>query len=138
MNQLKNQPKLLMLAMGVAMGSAQATEVFQQTDLARGYMVVAENTTTAPVAPATTKPAAPVTDKAKEAKCGAKKTTEGKCGEGKCGGKKSEEGKCGEGKCGAADKTKEGKCGEGKCGGASNKSADAPAEEAKPAETKAE
>lgn len=138
MNQFKKQPKLLMLAMGVAIGGTQAAEanVFQQTDLAQGYMQVAENTTTAPATGKTTTPAAPATDKAKEAKCGAKTSTEGKCGEAKCGADKSKEGKCGEGKCGA-EKSKEGKCGEGKCG-ADKKSADTPKEEAKPAETKPE
>jgi uncharacterized low-complexity protein len=133
MNQFKNQPKLLMLAMGVAIGGAQAAEanVFQQTDLAQGYMQVAENTTTAPATGKTTTPVAPSADKAKEAKCGAKKSTEGKCGEGKCGTEKSKEGKCG------TDKSKEGKCGEGKCG-AEKKSADTPKEATKPAETKPE
>jgi uncharacterized low-complexity protein len=124
MNPFKNPPKLLMLAMGVAMGGAQAAEanVFQQTDLAQGYMLVAENTTTAPATDKTktaTPPAAPATDKAKEAKCG----------EGKCGTEKSKEGKCGEGKCGAS-KAKEGKCGEGKCG-SDKKSVDTPKEETK-------
>ncbi|MDD2815093.1 MAG: hypothetical protein PHP00_05055 [Thiotrichaceae bacterium] len=133
MNQFKKQPKLLMLAMGVAIGGTQAAEanVFQQTDLAQGYMQVAENTTTAPATDKTTTPAAPAIDKAKEAKCGAKKSTEGKCGEAKCGAEKSKEAKCG------ADKSKEGKCGEAKCG-ADKKSADTPKEEAKPAETKPE
>ncbi len=101
MNQFKNQPKLLMLAMSVAMGSAEAV-VFQQTDLAQGYMQVAENTTTAPATDKTktmTPPAA--TDKAKEAKCGADKAQEGKCGA------KSTEGKCGEAKCGADKKSTE-------------------------------
>ena len=149
MNPFKNQPKLLMLAMGVAMGGTQAAEanVFQQTDLAQGYMLVAENTTTAPAPDKTktaTPPAAPATDKAKEVKCGAKKSTEGKCGEGKCGSDKAKEGKCGEGKCGT-EKSKEGKCGEGKCGaskvkegkcgegkcGSDKKSVDTPKEETK-------
>lgn len=127
MNQFKNQPKLLMLAMSVAMGSAEAA-VFQQTDLAQGYMQVAENTTTAPAtdkAKTTTPPAA--TDKAKEAKCGADKAKEGKCGakstEAKCGADKAKEGKCGA-------KSTEGKCGEAKCG-ADKKSTETTKEETK-------
>ena len=55
------------------------------------------------------------------------KAKEGKCGEAKCGANKTKEAKCGgdkakmkEGACGgdkAPAKAKDGKCGEGKCGG---------------------
>jgi uncharacterized low-complexity protein len=76
---------------------------FGATDLAQGYMLLADNH-------------------------GGAKEGEGKCGEGKCGeaagDAKDAEGKCGEGKCGEGAcgeasgeaKDAEGKCGEGKCG----------------------
>jgi uncharacterized low-complexity protein len=104
---------------GLAAQAASQGSIFQASDLASGYMQLAEG------------------------KCG-----EGKCGEGKCGAEKkvgtdaaakaAHEGKCGEGKCGAemfkkmdkdgdgkltqdefmgGMKAMEGKCGEGKCGG---------------------
>jgi uncharacterized low-complexity protein len=116
-------------ALTLALGSAIAASLsavpvsaadspFASQTLGKGYMVAE-----APEAKCGA-------NKAGEAKCGAK-AKEGKCGskakEGKCGAKKSaedeaankkmmKEGKCGEGKCGAKN-AKEGKCGEGKCGG---------------------
>ena len=96
------------LALGLSSGSVMAdiSNPFAMSDLSQGYQVSVN-----------------------DAKCGASKAKEAKCGESKksaeakCGGNKAKEAKCGESKkaaeakCGGNKaKAKEGKCGEAKCG----------------------
>ena len=130
-----NKSKIVTLGAALAVSLTAApvvmasTNPFALTPISQGYLI-AKDDVKKPAEPAKavdTKSADKKADeKAKDAKCGAGKSKEGKCGaeskakDGKCGAKEGHcdaEKKGKECKCGAESKAKDAKCGEGTCGG---------------------